>query len=230
MRLTWLLDALRPYQHLDPQGWVQAGRALPVTGAVVLLVLGVLLLALSTERLAAGILAGTAGLLWTAFVANTFGASAHEGEIALVGTGALTALGVVFPPSASFLIWGFPAGLMLGGWVGSLDFPAGFLPGFVVIGLLAALFYRVAQPTAAALVGAGMTLLGVGALLGMLPARGAPLAPLFGLTLALAFTVLFIHAARKLFRLQWRHWREQRLIRRTRAFERRALEARWKKP
>jgi hypothetical protein len=166
-------DALEPYRHLDPLGWVRVYTLLPTAGAVVAVALGVLLLLFGGRRLfrlLAAPLGAIIALVWIPALAARLG---YPSLPPLVVPGAaigLALVGLVLPSLVVFVAFGLPAGLLAGQLAGPADWLLGFAPGFVGGGALAVALHRVVGALLSALVGAWLTVLGAMALV-------APLAP-----------------------------------------------------
>jgi hypothetical protein len=227
-----LLDALRPYQHLDPAAWVGALAVTPLPVAAVLAALGWFLLAAHPTRLSGLVLAAFAALTWSPQVLNAFGLLKNEEVLSTTLCLVLCLMCTfIFRPTASFLIWGIPAGLWLGYWVGPLDFGAGFVPACVIVGTGAALFSQESQSVAGALVGGWFAVMGAARFLGIpLPATGnhSSVLHLIEAAATAALLSLAFHGSWRGARLRWRELTSYRGARQARS-ERKALEQRWSK-
>jgi hypothetical protein len=229
--LQQLLDALRPYQHLDPDAWVHVVGSMPVWLAMGLVGLGWYLLAAHGTRIAGALLAGVAGLTWVPHVLNEFGLMSHERLSAAMSLLVLGTLAFFFRPTAAFLIWGIPAGLLAGAWVGSLDYPAAFLPAFLLVGLAAAMFFKESQAVAGAMLGGWLAVMGAARLLGLSPAKSSQMTvmPLLEAAGTAALLSLTFHLSWRGARERWRLLTAYRSAKQARAQDRKALEERWRK-
>lgn len=162
--MSSLSEALEPYRHLDPPGWVGLYEQLSVPAAVSAVSIGALLLFLGGGRLfrvLAGPLGALAAVLWAAVLTQRFGFSAYEREATIGAAVVLAGLGLMFPPVAIAFAVGVPSGLAVAGLVPPRDWLLGFAPGFIVGAALGALFQGALRAIVASVVGAWVLMLGL---------------------------------------------------------------------
>ncbi|MHB8872087.1 MAG: hypothetical protein ACYC8T_00225 [Myxococcaceae bacterium] len=157
-------QAFRAYRTFDPAGWVGIYRHVPMGAGIVAVAVGFILLLFGggrAFRLVAGPLGAVVGLMWAAVVANKFGVTGLDAKVSAGAAIALGVLGFALPPGAIFFAFGIPAGLAAGEMAGPTDFILGFVPGWLLVGTLAAAFHRHIGAVAASLVGAWLLLIGM---------------------------------------------------------------------
>jgi hypothetical protein len=160
-----LIQALKSYQELNPQGWVSIYRLLPMWAGIVCCALGLVLLLVGggrAFRLVAGPVGALIGLTWTAVVASKFGLSMTEFDPRMPSLVAavLAVVGFLAPPAIAFLGVGIPLGLLAGQLAGPQDFLLGFLPTLLIAGVVGGLLHRVVGAVVASVVGAWVLVIG----------------------------------------------------------------------
>lgn len=159
-----LTEGLQAYRTLDPEGWLQLYRVFPMGIGILLVVLGVLLLLWGGVpryyRIVAGPLGAWAGAVWLPVALGHFGMP-PSAAVPVVCAAVLGVAGVLYPAVTVFFACGLPAGLLLGGAVGSSDWALGFLPAFLLVGGLAASMQRPLAAVTASMTGAWLLVLGL---------------------------------------------------------------------
>lgn len=165
--------ALDAYRSFDPAGWVAVYRVLPTWIGLLAVLLGAVLLLFGggkAFRLVAGPAGALVGFLWAPLVAQRFGLPVSSRMVAAVGAAGLGLGGFALPPVAVFFGFGLPAGFLAGNLAGPSDWILGFLPGFLAVGAVSAVFTRFIGSVLSSIVGAW--LLVIGALAGLHSAGG----------------------------------------------------------
>ena len=143
--LSELTQALASYQTYNPAAWVAIYRFIPVWAGLLLILAGIALLIFGggkAFRFVAGPLAALAGFLWVPVLFDHLQLELSPRQLALGGAALFGAAGVAMPLAGAFLALGFPAGLLAGQLAGNADWFLGFVPGFLIVGLVAALLHR----------------------------------------------------------------------------------------
>ncbi len=222
------------YRAFDPAAWVGVYRLLPMWVGLVAVAAGVLLLLFGggrAFRFVAVPMGAIVGALWASVVADKLGFSGNERAVALISAGALAIVGFAFPPAAVFFAFGLPLGLLGGELAGPNDWLVGFLPGFLLGGVGAAIFHRHIGAVAASVAGAWLLCIGSLAALHQVGSIVAAVASQpFGVLIAAALFAV----AGSVYQLAVRPSPEEadriqleKLRARKKLEERRALEARW---
>lgn len=157
------LQAIRKYQEFDPQGWVGLYRVLPVWAGIVACVLGLGLLLFGggrAFRFVAGPVGAILGLSCTSLVAGKLGLTELDPRLPTLVAAVLAILGFVFPPAIAFVGVGIPLGLLAGRIAGPEEFLVGFIPTFLISGVVAILLHRIVGAIVASLVGAWLLVIG----------------------------------------------------------------------
>lgn len=231
-----LQRAFEPYRNLDPVGWVGVFHFLPVWAGLLCLVFGVLMGLFGGRqlfRLVAGPLGAVIATIWAATLANRLGFGRNMQQIATVATVGLFGLGLLYPPVVVFFAFGVPAGLIGGQIAGANDWMLGFGPGFFFGGALGVVLHRPVGAVLSAAVGAWLAVLGLmAALKPFVPAvswlASNPLAVISVagcLAIAGAVYQLFVRPNEE----QARAARQEKALKKQRAKEQKAAEARWQK-
>lgn len=160
MNFTQVLDA---YRSFNPAGWVAVYRLMPTWLGILSVVLGIVLLLFGggkAFRIVAGPAGGLVAFLWAPIVAQKFGVPASVNLIAAVAAAGIAAASFALPPVAVFVGFGLPAGFFAGNLAGPNDWMLGFLPGFLAVGTIAAVFTRFIGSVLSSIVGAWMMVIG----------------------------------------------------------------------
>ncbi len=161
MDFTQVLNA---YRTFDPAAWVSVYRMMPTWLGIVCVVLGITFLLFGsgrTFRLVAGPTAALIGFVWVPLIAQHFGVQLSPHVVSITAAVVLGGVGVAFPPAAVFFGFGLPVGYIAGNLAGPNDWLLGFIPGFLAVGTVAAVFTRVIGAVLASLVGAWILVLGM---------------------------------------------------------------------
>jgi hypothetical protein len=228
-----LQQALEPYRHLDPAGWVGVFRLLPLWGALAAAASGTMMLLIGGRRLfrlVASPLGASIATIWAAPLAARLGFGAWMKPITLVATFSLATAGLIWPPVAVFFAFGIPSGL-LGGQLAGGDWLLGFGPAFFVGGAIGVVLHRLVAAVLSAVVGAWVAVLGVlGAVAHGVPSTAwASENPLAIIAVAGVLAVggavlqIFVRPSEE----QARAEREKRTVEKKKAKEQRGLEERW---
>jgi hypothetical protein len=157
-------QVLHAYRTFDPAAWVSVYRMLPTWLGLVCVVLGITFLLFGsgrTFRFVAGPTVALIGFVWVPLIAQRFGVLLSPQVLAISAAVLLGAVGVAFPPAALFLGFGLPAGYIAGNLAGPNDWMLGFIPGFLAVGTIAAVFARVIGAVLTSAVGAWILVLGM---------------------------------------------------------------------
>jgi len=226
---------LEVYRTFSPAAWVGVYRQIPVSVGLGLVAAGLLLLVFGGGRpfrIVAGPLGASAGYAWGTLTLAKLGFHPPEEVTSLVLAGLLGVAGLALPPVAVFCMVGFPAGMLAGQFLPPGDWLLAFLPAFLLLGGLAAIFHRSIGSAVAACVGSWVLCLGaLAALRGSHEDWVAPLARepwgviIAAVLFAVAGTVyqLFIRPSPEVAEAK----RQERLKAKKRAQEKKALEKRW---
>lgn len=159
-----LPQVLSAYRSFNPAGWVAVYRVMPTWLGIVCVVLGVVLLLVGGGkffRFVAAPAGAVIGFLWAPVVAARFGVQVPENTVGLIGAAVVAVGSFVIPPVAVFVGVGLPAGFFAGNLAGANDWMLGFLPGFLAVGTVAALFTRWIGAVLASAAGAWMLVIGM---------------------------------------------------------------------
>jgi hypothetical protein len=160
--------AFEPYRHVDPVGWVNVFRFIPVWGGLLAVALGVTMLLFGGRRLfrlVAGPLGAVIATVWAGVLAQRLGFGASARAITTVASVGLLAAGLLYPPIVVFFAFGVPVGLLGGQLAGNADWLLGFIPGFMVGGAVGVVMHRLVGAVLSAAVGAWVAVLGLLAVL-----------------------------------------------------------------
>lgn len=161
MDFTQVLSAYRTY---NPAGWVAIYRVMPTWVGILCVIVGVGLLLFGGGkmfRFVAGPAGALVGFLFTPAVAVRFGVEASVNMLSVIGAAVVGVASFVLPSVAVFIGVGIPAGLLAGAAAGANDWILGFLPGFLAVGTIAAVFTRWIGAVLAAAVGAWLLVIGM---------------------------------------------------------------------
>jgi hypothetical protein len=157
-----LAQFVAPLRTLEPSQWVAFADRLPLAGAVVAVVLGVLAALFGSGgpfRIVAAPLGIVAGIVASPNIASAFHlklATASWGT-----AGALGLAGAIYPPILVFGVCGGIGGLFGGALAGSEDFWLGFLPGALICGVASMFALRVLESAVTGLVGGALVVWGL---------------------------------------------------------------------
>jgi hypothetical protein len=225
---------LEPYQRLDPSGWVELYRAIPVPLGVVAMALGLALVWRGNGllyRVVAIPLGGLLGLIWTAPLLARFSIAGNPAQLTALAALALAVLGFAWPPAVTFVAAGLPSGLACGQLANPADWTLAFSGGFALGGAVGLGFQPVLASIISSLLGAW--LITVGALATMAPYASSvgTLARTPVAIVGIAATLAAAGIAYQLFVQPSPEERKKRAAdlgeRKRRAAEKRALEKRW---
>lgn len=227
-------QVLEAYQTSNPAGWVGVYRFLPIYAGILLAGLGVVLLLFGggrAFRVVAGPMGALVGLLWAPVVFDKLGLTLAPKVVSTISAAGLGAMGFLFPPGAVFFAFGLPVGFLAGQLAGQSDWLLGFVPGFLVTGMVAAVFHRHIGAVASSLAGGWILAIGLLATLHMVPGLPEAVAaqPWGVIVAAVLFGVagsVYQLAARPPPDEAERMKLEKRRAKRTEA-EKKALEERW---
>ncbi|HEX8434573.1 hypothetical protein [Archangium sp.] len=166
------LQALKAYQTFNPSGWVAIYRLLPMWAGLVSCAVGLTLLLFGGGRLfrlIAGPMGALIGLGWTGMLTAKLGLPLDP-RLPTAAAALLALVGFLFPPAVIYVGVGVPVGLLGGEIAGPSDYLIGFVPGFILGGVVAVVLHR---PVSAILASAlGAWLLVIGALAALHPFTG----------------------------------------------------------
>jgi hypothetical protein len=143
-----LTQALAAYKTFDPAGWVALYRVIPMGVGLALIALGLVFL-----------LFGNGQLLRV--IAAPLGAAVGYFFAPVAAAVAVGVLGLILPSGALFVAVGVPVGLVAGQLAGPADWLLGFLPGFVVGGLVAAVLSEQVGALVSSMAGAWLMVIGL---------------------------------------------------------------------
>lgn len=229
-----LAEALHAYRTFDPRGWVLVFLHLPAWTGLLGVAFGLALLLGGGGRgfrLLAGPLAAVSGLLWLRPLAQGLELPASVvPALSVGGSFVLATASFAFPHIAVFIVFGLPAGLLVGELMPRGEWLVGFTPTFLVVGAVTLMFHRVLASAASSLAGGWLWVLGLLTLLKDTQAAQNIARHPNGIYLA----VLLFAAAGVVYQLGARPSPEQadeeqreRLRRKREEKEKRALEERW---
>ena len=154
---------LAAYRTFNPAGWVSVYRLMPTWLGILSVVLGLVLLLFGggkAFRFVAAPAGALIGFLWTPVVAEKFGVPLPPNQISLIGAAVLSVSSFVLPPVVVYFGFGLPAGFFAGNLVGPGDWLLGFLPAFLAVGAVAAVFTRYIGGVLSSIVGAWLLVIG----------------------------------------------------------------------
>lgn len=229
-------QVLSAYRSFDPAGWVALYRVMPTWLGIPCGVLGIVLLLVGGGRLfrvVAAPVGALLGYLWAPLVAARFGVQLPEHTVAVVAALGVGLASFAVPPTAVFVGFGLPAGFAAGDMAGANDWMLGFLPGFLAVGTLAAVFSRWIAAVVASAVGAWLLMMGLLSGLHVLGVAATVAAQPWGVLLG----ALLLAIAGSIYQLFVRpspedaeRLKQQRQKLKQRIVEKRALEKRWGVP
>jgi hypothetical protein len=149
-------QALEPYRHLDPVGWVGVYRFFPLWMGAVGLSLSVAMLLFGGRRLFR-LVAVPLGFLiasaWTTQIATHLGLGAQSKQATEIAMYVLALAGLIAPAIVVFFAVGIPAGLFAGTLVGNNDWLLGFAPAFTIAGTIGVIAHRFIGAVLSSIVG-----------------------------------------------------------------------------
>jgi hypothetical protein len=168
-----LSGVIQALSSLDLSAWAAMPRDLPVPAAAVLCVLGLVLCFIGGGRAFRVALVGPAVLAGYLLAPQLAPVLHLKHKVAQLGAAGLLGLLSLFYPPAVLFIAGGTGGALLGGELaGPEDYWGGFVPGFLLAGLLSVVAARIVAVVLSALVGAVYFAAGAVALSAYTPAAG----------------------------------------------------------
>lgn len=159
-----LHQVLSAYRTVDPAGWVAVYRLIPTWAGLLSIGVGIVLLLWGggrAFRLVAGPMGAVVGGLWVPVLVERLGLRSAEATSGTVAAVLFLALGFTFPPGVVFFAFGLPAGILAGELAGSADWLLGFIPAFLLVGVVAAVLQRHIGAVAASTLGGWLLVIGM---------------------------------------------------------------------